>query len=271
MTSYEIYIFILCLIVFVMLTSLFSYLISQITLMQLKLIKNGLEDENIKKEYIKKQRTSSTAKWIGRVCSTFVCLFFIAAFVFSMYVNITEDKSANGIPSVKVVKSESMASKNPENSYLEDNGLDDQIQMFDIIICHHMPPEEELELYDIVVYQHNGVNVVHRIVGAEEPNDAHPNERYYILQGDAVEHPDILPVSYSQMKGIYTGQKIPFVGSFVLFMQSPAGWLCILLTVLVMIASPIMEKKLYDEMQNRLKHMGIVDKEKEDPKVLWTK
>ena len=80
-------------------------------------------------------------------------------------------------------------------------------------LCLALPKEEDLKLYDIVVYKQDDIYVVHRIVGIEEPNEKHPNERYFLLQGDAVDSPDRFPVKYSQMQGIYTDEKIPFVGS----------------------------------------------------------
>ena len=92
---------------------------------------------------------------------------------------------------------------------------------------------------------------MHRIVGIEEPNTYHPNEKYFLMQGDAVGSPDRFPVLYSQMKGIYKGEKIPFIGSFILFMQSPAGWLCLLLIVGAMICTPILEKKLLNARKER--------------------
>ena len=71
------------------------------------------------------------------------------------------------------------------------------------------------------------------------------------MQGDAVSSPDRFPVLYSQMRGIYKGEKIPFVGSFVLFMQSPAGWLCMLLVLIALISTPILEKKLQNSKKAR--------------------
>lgn len=253
MTSFEIYVFILCLIVFILLTTLFTYMIALITSMQLKLIRNGHEDEAIKKEYLRNQRISRALNWLNRIFSAVLCLVFSAAFLFAMYMNIMQDRPANGIPSIKVVKSESMASKNEKNTYLITNDLNDQFQMFDVVFCRHLPAEEELELYDVVVYKQDDIYVIHRIVGIEEPNENHPNERHFLLQGDAVERPDKFPVLYSQMQGIYEGERIPYVGSFVLFMQSPAGWLCILLVLFAMIATPIVEKKLKQETDARFR------------------
>ena len=93
--------------------------------------------------------------------------------------------------------------------------------------------------------------VIHRIVGIEEPNKFHPNERHYVLQGDAVETPDRLVVKYSQMQGIYEGVRVPYVGSFLMFLQSPAGWLCVLLVIFAMVITPIVEKRIEKEKNNR--------------------
>ena len=57
---------------------------------------------------------------------------------------------------------------------------------------------------------------------------------------------------YSQMQGIYRGNRVPFVGSFVLFMQSPAGWLCIILVLFAIIVTPMLERKLETEAKARL-------------------
>ena len=57
------------------------------------------------------------------------------------------------------------------------------------------------------------------------------------------------------MKAIYRGEKTPYIGSFILFMQSPAGWLCTLLIVIAMIASPILDNKLESARKKRLSLM----------------
>ena len=263
MTPYDIYVFILCLIVFSLLTAMFTYLIVSITNMELELIGFGHRDEAIKKQLNKKKKESRVLLWISRIVSLLLCAVFVCTFVFSIYVRVNEDRPANGIPSIKVVKSESMARKHSDNRYLFDNKLNDQFQMFDVIICRHLPAEDELELYDIVVYKKDDMHIIHRIVGIEEPNERHPNERHFLLQGDAVEYPDKFPVLYSQMQGIYDGSRIPFVGSFVLFLQSPAGWLCVLLVVFTMIATPIVERKMKEETDKRIFILANAECERE--------
>ena len=144
-----------------------------------------------------------------------------------------------------------MAKKNPENEYLFDNKIDNQLQTFDLICTEKLPAEKDLKLYDIVVYEMDDILVVHRIIEIEEPNAAHPDERYFLMQGDAVETPDRFPVRYEQMKAIYSGERIPFVGSFILFMQSPAGYLCILLVIVAIIATPYLNRRISSERNAR--------------------
>ena len=51
---------------------------------------------------------------------------------------------------------------------------------------------------------------------------------------------------------IYKGEKVAFIGSFVLFMQSPAGWLCMLLVLGSVIITPIAENKINKVKKLRL-------------------
>ena len=265
MTGFDIYVFILCFIVFTVFVVLFTYMIWMILKMNLKLMEHGLADKEITKEYKKEQSASPVVDWLCKGLSLLLCLVFGVVFVFSLWMNATEDRPANGIPSIKVVKSDSMATKHEANAYLLENNLDNQLQVFDVVVCNHMPAEEDLKLYDIVVYEQNDIYVIHRIVGIEEPNEKHPNERHFLIKGDANKYADEFPVLYSQMKGIYEGFRIPFVGSFVLFMQSPAGWLVILLVLFAVVGTPFVEKKWIAARTERLTLIGVIAPESEEP------
>ncbi len=254
MTDYEIYVFFLCLIVFVMLTGLSVVCLTIITRLSLRLINNGVEDERILDEHRKKQ--SKKAKKYGKIVdyavSGVVCLLFVSMLIGSLTIRFTENSACGALPMYRVVKTGSMAEKNPKNMYLQKNNLNDQIQTFDLIRTEQLPDEMELKLYDIVVYETDGMLIVHRIVEIEEPNASHPDCRHFRMQGDAVEAADRFPVLYSQMKAIYRGERTPFIGSFILFMQSPAGWLCTLLIVVSMVAAPVLDNTLEKARANRL-------------------
>ncbi|MBQ3505180.1 MAG: hypothetical protein IJA89_00225 [Clostridia bacterium] len=260
MTDFEKYVLIICIIVMAIFVILFSIFLGYIVKLLIQVIRLGGEDKKILKEAkTLKKRKEKKCGVCGKILSAFVCLLLCGVFAFTVYLNVTELDKTNGHLSWKVVKSGSMSYKAPENKYLVENGLDDQIQTFDLIVTEKLPDEFDLKLYDIVVYEVDGDMIIHRIVKIEEPNEKHPDKRYFLLQGDAVKNPDQFPVYYSQMRGIYRGKRVPFVGSFITFMQSPAGYLCMILILFAFIATPIMEKKIDKEMQKRL---ALLEKEK---------
>ena len=266
MGEYDIYVLILCLIVFIALTAVFVIGIVYIAKLLMRLIKTGAEDEKLKTEYQKSQIKTKGTKIlsvIDKVFSAFLCFIVVMVFAFSIIVNVNENKVTGAIPTMQVVKSGSMSyiNENNENVYGK-QGVKHSIQTFDIILTYQLPEEKDLKLYDIVVYEVEDQLIVHRIVGIEEPNQDH-SERYFLLQGDAVERPDRFPVRYKQMKGIYKGDRIPFIGSFITFMQSPAGWLCIILLLLAFIATPVLDKKFIKVKRARLIEIGFINEKGE--------
>lgn len=265
MSAYDWYIFFLCLVVFTLLTGLFSVMLHYIIKMTIKAIKHGLEDARITKEYEKGKTRGCLTDLLCRVVTwVFVAIFFLA-FAVSVFVQIS-GKHVGGGFSPKVVLSASMSFQHEHNTYLQQYGLNDQIDTFDLVFLERLPEEAELELYDIVVYEYHGELIIHRIVGIEEPNEAHPDCRHFMLRGDASKYSDEYPVLYEQMRACYRGKHIKFVGSFFAFMQSPAGYLCILLVLFALFATPIAEKKLLRAKLERLTEIGVIPA-KEDSQV----
>ena len=264
MSDFHLYVFFLCLVVFVALTALFGTMLHLLLKQEHKAIKHGLEDKKIQAEYEKQMGHKPIADILCKVLSTVLLLVVLAAFVSSLCLQLADDRVVGDMPSAKVVMSDSMATKRDSNQYLFENDLDDQFRRFDLIFTHELPDEFELELYDVVVYEYEGTMIIHRIIGIEEPNKYHPDHRHFLLRGDAVKYSDEFPVLYSQMKAIYRGERIPFVGSFFAFLQSPAGYLCILLILFAVIATPIAEKKLWAAKVARLREIGYIkDEEKQ--------
>lgn len=253
--TFEIYQFILCAFVFTLLTALFTILVTMLVRYALRMIRAGLFDEDIKTEYLKNKGKKPSV--IGKIFDWFLLGTCTVALLVSFAMSLSVSSCCNGtpidgVPKANVVRSESMSYISPNHKYLKEGDVTDQLQMFDVVFVEQLPSEDELKVNDIVVYKFRDSFIIHRIVAIEERNDAHPNQRYFLLQGDANDLSDRFPVTYDSMVGIYNGTRIPFVGSFVLFMQSPAGWLCILLVVFAMIATPIAEKKLNDARKARL-------------------
>lgn len=257
MKPYDIYVFFLCLVVFTALTLLFSYLIYEIIKLTVKVIKHGVDDEKIIETY-KKEKTATRKKAFSTIFSLILCGLLIIFFAFSLWLHFSEDVFTNN-SSLKVVASSSMATQHKKNTYLFENNLNNQLNTFDLIVTRPVPDEFNLELYDIIVYQYEDIYVIHRIVRIEEPNSEHPDHRLFITQGDAINAPDREPVTYEQIKAIYENERIQFVGSFVFFMKSPAGWLCVLLVLYAIIATPIVEKRIKKATLIRLYELGVVN------------
>lgn len=268
MTDFELYIFMLCLIVFLLFTAVFTAILCLLVKSWLKCINNGLEDDNIYKEYSaekgKSRKKSKAASVACNILFAVFCVFCTAVFVLAFVQKINQHSAVDEVPIPKVVATGSMSRKLEGNEYLFENGLDNQIKTFDIVLIHKMPSEFDLKLYDIVAYKNNDIIVFHRIVEIEEPNEKHPDHRYFKLQGDAVQYPDVYPVMYEQMLGIYQNERVPNIGSFVLFLQSPAGILCFILLLFYAIAEPIAERKISRAEQARL-IIVLTEREKSCP------
>ena len=247
MTSYEWFVFFLCLFIFVSLVLFLGVLIYLNYKNSKRIIEGGLDDELIIKEK-QKEKEKKKSKFftiLGKAISYVVTFIVGAFFIFSMSVRLMEDMTPNGMSTMQVVVSDSMSYKHEKNTYLEENNLNDQFHKFDLVTIHKLPDEFDLKLYDIVVYKYNkDISLIHRIIAIEEPNEQHPEHRHFLLKGDANEYNDKFPVLYEQMEAIYTGDRISYLGSFVLFLQSPAGWICIIFIVFMVFFIPKAEEKL---------------------------
>ena len=255
MSSYEIYSLILAAIVLILFIATFSLIIGLLMKSTIRLVEYGKDDEMIGKELIPLMNRLTESSAICRAFSAFLTIIIVAVFAISMFLRVTEDSYGNSLTSLKVVQSDSMQEKNPDNAYLFENDINDQIAMFDLIVARPLPGEFELELYDIVVYELDGNYIIHRIVGIEEPNSSHPDCRHFKLQGDAIGRYDRYPVLYEQMIAKYEGEKVPFIGSFIMFLQSPAGWFCMVLILFTAIITPLLEKKLDNKKSRRIVHV----------------
>ena len=267
MSQFNMFNFLLAAIVYVILTVAFAVFIVYLVKMDLKLIRLGGNDKKITKEYLKYgSKKHGCVGCVGNTIygavSALIAVVMVLALVFSLMVQINEGRVCTDLPLMNVVQSGSMSYVNEKNEYSYGKGYTDQFDKFDIILTHELPAEEDLKVGDIVVYEVDEFFLIHRIVAIEEPNQKHPNERHFLLQGDANENPDRFPVRYSQMKSIYKGEHMAYVGTFVLFIQSPAGWLCVLLVVFAVVATPLAERKLAQTKYARLVEIGVIVEDK---------
>ena len=239
--------FVLCLIVFIVLVSISIFLICFIVRMMIKLIRAGAEDDWIIKENKKLKKKK-------KYFNVFSFLFYSALIAIvgaSIYINIASRNKDINVPTCRVVISGSMSKKHEVNKYLETNNLNNQFDVFDLIITHQMPDEYDIKLYDVIVYKIDDNFVIHRVVKIEEPNKEHPDGRLFYFKGDALKTRDKEPVTYDQMYGIYLNERVPKVGSFIVFLQSPMGIIVIILSIFAMLVLPFIERKIDKAYEER--------------------
>ena len=113
MEGYELYVLLLCLIVYAALVALFSVLITFIVRQTLKLVRLGAEDEKIKTQYLKERQKKTAGIWgiIDRIVPIITCVVLFVFFVFSLTVNVKGCDATGNTPVFRVVSSSSMASK----------------------------------------------------------------------------------------------------------------------------------------------------------------
>ena len=115
----------------------------------------------------------------------------------------------------------------------------DHIEIGDLIFTGKAKPES-LEKGDVIAYMDGSVVVTHRIV---EISTDENGKLIFTTKGDANNAADIRPVSEEQLVGLYKF-RIPKVGDFALFLQTPLG-------MMLFIALPLILFIIYDILRRR--------------------
>lgn len=242
------YVLLICSLVFIALLVFFTIIILHFVKSSLFQIRKGYLDEEIIESISKKEKKKKPIKYLSKALLVLFSIITIASFSFSLTILISEKANINSYGVPKVVNSNSMAYKLDTNTYLKENNLDNQISRFDLIYLSSIPKEDIIRLYDVIAYQNiDGFLYVHRIVEIRKID----NTTYYVFKGDASYSNDPQLVTYSMMKGIYKGKKIPYVGSLIVFLQSPIGYLSLILILFSSFIAPSIKKKMEKEIDKR--------------------
>ncbi|MBR0295205.1 MAG: hypothetical protein IJQ67_04795 [Bacilli bacterium] len=88
-----------------------------------------------------------------------------------------------------------MAAPLSSNTYLSKNKLTNQIAQYDIAVCQKYN-NQELKLYDIILFKKDNKRIIHRIVEVVDDNT-------FITQGDNNPKRDDFTVQKDEIMGIY--------------------------------------------------------------------
>lgn len=115
----------------------------------------------------------------------------------------------------------------------------DHIEVGDLIFVGKVE-SEDLEVGNIIAFMQGKTVVTHRIIDIQTGESG---ELLFYTQGDANNAPDQSPVSESELVGIYKG-RIPKVGDFAIFMQTPLG-------MIIFIGVPLAAFIIYDVIRRQ--------------------
>ena len=161
-------------------------------------------------------------------------------------------KIVNGVAMINghgmiAVASGSMSEKNSANPYLAN--INNQFNTYDMIMLEKVESETELQLYDVIAYVNDeGVNIIHRIVGFQQTSEG----VRFITRGDSNNADDEYKPSMDDILGEYTGKRIPYVGVFLMFLQSYSGIITVAAIIYCLIMIESVCNKIYDAREDRL-------------------
>lgn len=164
------------------------------------------------------------------IAGNIVLWLFVAFSVVITVLVFAANANADGVPSI--------GGKSPI-SVLTDS-MSPTFKAGDLIICRMLTDQEKanVEVGDVITYyvdlNRDGTNEInsHRVVEKYDEG----GYVYYITQGDNKETnptPDSDPVVYYDVICVYTGTRIPGLGGFLSFLQTPLGFLFVIVLPLV--------------------------------------
>lgn len=206
------------------------------------------------------ERKSRRATIVSGIFCLLVSLLCVGVLAFGMVARSRGDQVFFGDTAVLVVRSGSMQEKNDSNRYLFENGLDDQIEVYEMITITR--DLSQIDLYDIVAFEgRNGETVVHRLVGIEETEDG---KTLYSFRGDsnAASFDWEMRVASDRLIGVDTGFRNLFLGQFVVYLQSAIGLISVVVAVIVVVSYYIycsLAAKMYVERRKTLAKWAFVN------------
>jgi len=161
-------------------------------------------------------------------------------------------KVANGVAMINghgmiAVASGSMSEKNPANPYLAN--IDNQFYTHDMIMIEKVERPSDVQLYDVIAYVNDeGVNIIHRVVGFQQTASG----VRFVTRGDSNNADDEYKPSMDDVLGEYTGTRIPYIGMFLMFLQSYSGIITVAAIIYCLIMIESVGGKIYDAREDRL-------------------
>lgn len=204
------------------------------------IVKNSEIDAS-KREKRRKIREIVITVILSVVTIPFLCL--------ALFDRIGGNVTSFGDTALMVVASGSMSKKHESNDYLNTNHLDNQFQTYDIILLDTKEDFSSLEIYDIIAYRNDEkINIIHRIIQIENTAEG----VRYVTRGDANNSTDRYHPKAEDVIGVYKDKRIPIIGIFILFFQSPSGLVTFIALVYCLLMLDRFSSKIHKAESERM-------------------
>ena len=233
-------------------------------------IKSGKRDIELLDEVIYEQQTHvKRKKEITGTIKSVIFFTFIGVitplFVFSIINKLQGNITMLGDRSLMIVASGSM-SKVHESDYNFNPSWTNQFNQYDIIVLEKVKSSSELKVGDVIAFKSNdGKNVIHRIRSISGTITSEGNFTFqYVTRGDANNTKDEYQPLYEDVLGRYVSKKIPLIGIFVIFFQSPAGIITVLSLLYCLLMIDGITKRIDKAQAMRIEKLAVALDYKEE-------
>ncbi|MBR5139601.1 MAG: signal peptidase I [Clostridia bacterium] len=246
MTSFEIIALVVSGIGVICFAVIFTILYSSYASSAISELKSGQRDAELIEDTI--YRNASNEKRINRVYAKVkqvLSIFLITVMSIFLVLSVIS-KLQNGVVmffdrGAIAIATGSMSEKHKDNSYLKDPKLNNQFDAYDIIILEKVKRAEDIKKYDVISFVNDeGINVIHRVINIEHT----ARGVVFTTRGDSNNATDTYKPTFDDVVGRYTGERIPLVGLFALFLQSYSG----MVTIAAIIYCLIMIDRIGDKI-----------------------
>ena len=184
---------------------------------------------------------------IKQVLFWVILALLVPFMLISVYSKIVDGVAMINGHGMIAVASGSMSEKNEANPYLAN--INNQFNTYDMIMLEKVESTNDLQLYDVIAYVNDeGVNIIHRIVGFQQTSSG----IRFVTRGDSNNADDEYKPSMDDVLGEYTGKRIPYIGVFLMFLQSYSGIITVAAVIYCLIMIESMGNKIYDVREDRL-------------------